>query len=453
LIKNSKSKVLIRQKSYNSILLLLNSILHDKKYPDKLISELFKKEDFSSDEKAVIFDFVYGILRHLGRLDYVIGHASYAMTKNLDPDILNSFRICTYQAIFTNVSAAGIVNNAVAMSSNNTKLSGFVKRTIEAILKNKDAVIFPDPEMAPIEYILAYHSHPRWMVEKWLKELGSVKEVEAICRANNMEPPLTIRVNPHKSDIGLLQKALGEEGYSSSRTELSPFGLIVDKKKDIFKTKVFREGLFEVQDEGSQLVTLLTGVKPGELVIDACAGNGGKTLFLSGLMKNRGTIIASDLSPVKLSNLRHRAGKAGAFNIKTAKTEALNEYNNMADCVFIDAPCSGMGVFRRNPDSKWRLTPDDVKELAVKQKEILSEYSSLVKPGGRLVYATCTISKEENEDNVTVFLNENRDFCLVPASQIPDLNFSKLTCEDGFFRSLPHISNTDGFFGSIMLKS
>lgn len=455
MIKSNKDNVLIRQKSYNSVLLLLNSILHEKKYPDILISELFKNEDFSSNEKAVIVDLVYGILRHPGRLDYIIGHASRATITNLDPEILNLFRICTYQALFTNVSAAGIVNNAVAMQSHNSKLSGFVKRTVEAILKNKDAVIFPDPGKAHIEYICAYHSHPRWIVEKWVTELGSVKEVEALCIANNMEPPLTIRVNPLKSDIGSLQKALDEEGYSSSRTELSPFGIIVNKKEDIFKTRAFQEGLFEVQDEGSQLVTLLSGVKgkAGELVIDACAGNGGKSLFLSGLMKNRGTIIASDLSAAKLSNLRRRAGKAGAFNIKTADREALNGYNNTADCVFIDAPCSGMGVFRRNPDSKWRLTPDDVKELAVKQKEILSEYSRLVKSGGRLVYVTCTISREENEDNVRGFLAGNRDFYLVPVSEIHDIESGKLTCEDGFFRSLPHLFNTDGFFGAVMMKN
>jgi 16S rRNA (cytosine967-C5)-methyltransferase len=453
--KSNKDNVLIRQKSYNSVLLLLNSILQEKKYPDIIISELFKNEDFSSSEKAVIVDLVYGILRHLGRLDYIIGHASRATITNLDPELLNSFRICTYQALFTNVSEAGIVNNAVAMQSHNSKLSGFIKRTVEAVLKNKDTVIFPDPGKAHIEYICAYHSHPRWIVEKWLTELGSVKEVEALCSANNMEPPLTIRVNTLKSDIGSLQKALDEECYSSSRTELSPFGLIVNKKEDIFKTRAFQERLFEVQDEGSQLVTLLTGVKgkPGELVIDACAGNGGKSLFLSGLMKNRGTIIASDLSAVKLSNLRRRAGKAGAFNIKTADREALNGYNNMADCVFIDAPCSGMGVFRRNTDSKWRLTQDDVKELAVKQKEILREYSRLVKPGGRLVYVTCTISREENEDNVRGFLAGNRDFCLVPALEICDFKYEELTCDDGFFRSLPHLANTDGFFGAVMMKN
>jgi 16S rRNA (cytosine967-C5)-methyltransferase len=428
----------------------LNSILPGRKYPDILIGELFRNEEFSPDEKAVIVELVYGILRHLGRLDYIIKHASRAMIINLDPDILNSIRICTYQALFTEVSAAGILNNATALSSHNTKLIGFVKRTVESVLKNKDTVIFPDKEKAPIEYITAYHSHPSWIVEKWLTELGSVKEVEALCHANNMEPPLTIRVNPLNVEMASLQIALEGEGYSSSRTELSPFGLIIDKKEDIFKTHSFKEGLFEVQDEGSQLVTLLTGAKPGEVVIDPCAGNGGKSLFLSGLMKNRGTIIASDLSPVKLKNLRRRAGKAGAFNITATSPDAVNEYENRADCVFIDAPCSGMGVFRRNPDSKWRLTPEDVKELAVKQREILRTYSRLVKPGGRLVYATCTISREENEDSVRVFLKENKDFYLVP---IPVMHPStKLISEDGFFRSLPHISNTDGFFGAAMIK-
>lgn len=442
-----KNNVLIRQKTYNSVLLLLDSIFSGKKYPDVLISELFRQEEFSPDEKTVIVELIYGILRHLARLDYIIEHASRARITNLSPDILNSIRICAYQAVYSDSSAAGIVNNIVAMSSHNTKLSGFAKRTVEALLKNKDSVIFPGH---PIEYILAYHSHPRWIVEKWITELGSIKDVEALCCANNMEPPLTIRVNILKTDIASLQKMLGEEGYSSSGTKLSPFGLIVDRKEDIFKTRAFKEGFFEVQDEGSQLVTLLTGAKPGELVIDACAGNGGKSLFLSSLMKNRGTIIASDMSPVKLANLRKRATKTGAFNIKTANKESLTEYNGKGDCVFIDAPCSGMGVFRRNPDSKWRLSPDDVKELAAKQKEILNEYSRLVKPGGKLVYATCTISKQENEDNVRDFLNENKDFYLVPVSEM--FGFGKLISEDGFFRSMPHIHNTDGFFGAVMKK-
>jgi 16S rRNA (cytosine967-C5)-methyltransferase len=447
-----KNNIFIRQRTYTSVLSLLNSILSGKIYPDLLIGELFRKEDFSSDEKRVLVELVYGILRHLGRIDHIIEHASRARISNLNLDILNSIRICTYQTAFMDVSAAGIINNAVAMSANDKKLGGFVKRTVEAVLRNKDNVVFPDKEKAPIEYISVYHSHPRWIVDKWLTDLQSIEEVEALCRANNIEPPLTIRVNPLKSDRESLKKALEVEGYTSSMTALSPFGLVIDQKKDIFKTDSFAKGLFEVQDEGSQLVTMLTGAKPGELVIDACAGNGGKSLFLSGLMKNQGTIIASDLSTAKLLNLRRRATRAGAFNIKTVSRDELNEYNDMADCVFIDAPCSGMGVFRRNPDSKWRLTTDDIKQLAAKQKDIISEYSRLVKPGGRLVYATCTISQEENEDVVFGFLKENHDFQKVPAvSMNPDI-FGKLMDEDGFFKSMPHIHNTDGFFGAVMEK-
>lgn len=447
-----KSNVFIRQRTYSSVLSLLNLILSGKKYPDILIGELFRKEEFSSDEKRVLVELVYGILRHLGRIDHIIEHASSARISNLNPDILNSIRICTYQAVFMNVSAAGIINNAVAMSANDKKLGGFVKRTVEAVLRNKDNVVFPDKEKAPIEYICVYHSHPRWIVEKWLTELQSIEEVEALCRANSIEPPLTIRVNPLKSDRESLKKALEAHGYNSSLTEFSPFGLIIDKKEDIFKTESFGHGLFEVQDEGSQLVTMLTGAKPGELVIDACAGNGGKSLFLSGLMKNRGIVLASDLSPAKLLNLRRRAGRAGAFNIKTVSRFELNEYKEMADSVLIDAPCSGMGVFRRNPDSKWHLTANDVKELASKQKEIISEYSRLVKAGGLLVYVTCTISREENEDIVYGFLKENEDFQKVPADSVnPDI-FGKLMDEDGFFKSLPHTHNTDGFFGAVMGK-
>jgi 16S rRNA (cytosine967-C5)-methyltransferase len=445
-----KSNVFIRQRTYSSVLSLLNLILSGKKYPDILIGELFRKEEFSSDEKRVLVELVYGILRHLGRIDHIIEHASSARISDLSMDILNSIRICTYQAAFMDVSAAGIINNAVTMSAKDKKLGGFVKRTVEAVLRNKDNVVFPDKEKAPIEYICIYHSHPRWIVDKWLKELQSIKEVEALCNANNNEPPLTIRVNPLKSDRESLKKALEAQGYASSMTELSPFGLVIDKKEDIFKTESFANGLFEVQDEGSQLVTMLTGAKPGELVIDACAGNGGKSLFLSGLMKNHGTVIASDLSPAKLLNLRKRATRAGAFNIKTISREELNEYNEMADSILIDAPCSGMGVFRRNPDSKWHLTTNDITQLASKQKEIISEYSRLVKPGGRLVYVTCTISREENEDVVYGFLKENDDFQKVPAVNA-DI-FGKLTDEDGFFKSTPHKHNTDGFFGAVMEK-
>ena len=448
-----KKSIFVRQKAYFAVVRLLNSAIGEGKYPDLLLGGLFKSEELSSAEKAIIVEIGYGILRHMGRIDYIIEHASRAAISRVGLNILNILRLCTYQAVFMDASPAGIINNAVALSSLEKESGGFVKRTVEGILRNKE-VIYPDREKAPVEYISVYHSHPRWIVERWLRDFKDVRAVEALCSANNLEPPLTIRTNPLKTEREPLQRLLLDEGYSSSPTAFSPYGLIVVKKEDIFKTGAFRSGLFEVQDEGSQLITMLTGAKPGGYVIDACAGNGGKSLFLSGLMKARGTVLAMDTHAGKLANLRRRAGRSGASNVRTITRESANlkQLKGIADCVFIDAPCSGMGVFRRNPDSKWRLTEQDISELAAKQKEILREYSELVKPGGRLVYATCTISREENEEVVRAFLEENEEFCLVPVVEVNPELFSKFMTEEGFFRSLPHVHGTDGFFGAVMRR-
>ncbi len=446
---DNTSSVFVRQKTYSTVLYVLNSTLADRKYPDLLLGELFKREEFSSSEKAAVSELVYGILRHRARLDYIIEHASSAMISGLDPNILNILRICTYQAVFSDASPARIINNAAALSAREEKFSGFVKRTVEAIIRNKDAVVFPDKD--PVEYISVYHSHPVWIVEKWLRAFRDIGEVEALCRANNVIPSLLIRANPLKTSGTSLQKTLDDEGYPSSPAVFSPFGLVVHNKEGIFRTASFRKGLFEVQDEGSQLITLLAGAAPGETVIDTCAGNGGKTLFISGLMRNKGTVIASDTNTAKLGNLRRRAHRAGATNIRTVDIEGLQEYRGRADCVFIDAPCSGMGVFRRNPDAKWRLEQKDISELAAKQKEIIREYSELVKSGGRLVYATCTISREENEDILCGFIEEEKEFYVIPPPEMNPL-FDKFTTGEGFFRSLPHVHDMDGFFGAVMRR-
>lgn len=451
---SSKNGIFIRQKAYTAILHLLNSVIGDRVYPDSLLSGLFKRGEFSPEEKAAIAGIAYGILRHMGRIDYIIEHASRAKVPNVRLDVLNILRICTYQAEFMGVSPAGIINNAVALSSHDNRSGSFVKRTVEGMLRKSD-VTYPDREKSSVEYISVYHSYPRWVVEKWLRESNDTGAVEALCSAGNLEPPLTIRANPLRTERGRLQELLIGEGYSGKPAIFSPLGLVVDKKEGIFRTEAFRNGLFEVQDEGSQLITLLTGVKPGERVIDACAGNGGKSLFLSGLMKTQGTVIAMDISEGKLANLRRRAQRSGASNICTMAPGGakLRELSLLADCVLIDAPCSGMGVFRRNPDAKWRLKESDILELSAKQGQIIREYSGLVKPGGRLVYATCTISREENEDIVRAFLEENEEFYHVPAAEMNAQLFGKFTAEDEFFRALPHVHGTDGFFGAVMRRN
>lgn len=438
-----------RQRTYNAALYLLNEIFSGKVYPDILLGDFFKKENFSPEEKRAIVEIVYDIIRHRSMIDHIIENTSRAIISGLETNILNILRICAYQVMSGNTSSDAVINNAVALSSNEDAFKGFIQRTVESMIRNKDNLSFPDRQKEPVKYISVFHSHPAWIVEKWLAELKSFNEVEELCKAGNIAPPLTIRVNPLKKTRPELQKALLKEGYSTSLTAFSPFGLIVDKKENIFRTAAFRNGDFEVQDQGSQLITLLTGAKPGECVLDACAGNGGKTLFLSGMMQNQGLVIASDINTSKFGNLRRRADRAGASNIKIAAMDELKEYIGNADRVLIDAPCSGMGVFRRNPDAKWRLRKEEIMELSGKQKDILENYSSFVKPGGWLIYATCTISREENEDVVQGFLETKEDFSKIVVS---DPETSGFVSSDGFFRSLPHIHGTDGFFGAVMMR-
>ncbi|MCE8428065.1 MAG: 16S rRNA (cytosine(967)-C(5))-methyltransferase RsmB [Candidatus Methanoperedens sp.] len=441
-----------KQRTYNAALHLLNTIFEGNVYPDILLGKFFQQEKFTSEEKKAIVELVYEIIRHRGKIDHIIGNTSRAVVSKLDLNILNILRLCAYEATSANTSSCAVINNAIALSSKEGMFKGFIKRTMEAIIRNRDNLVFPDIERDPIKYISIFHSHPVWIVEKWAAELKDIDEVEDLCKASNLPPPLMIRVNPLKTTIPDLQKALLKDGYSTSTTGFSPYGLVVDKKENIFRTNAFRNGDFEVQDEGSQLITLLAGARQGECVIDACAGNGGKTLFLSGRMQNTGIVIASDNNPSKFRNLRRRADRAGAFNIKTATIDELLQYTGRADRVFIDAPCSGMGVFRRNPDSKWRLRKQDILELSKKQKEILKSYSSFVKPGGWLVYATCTISREENEDVVWDFLEKNECFHLIPPSEVDPGIFGRFASQDGFFRSMPHIHGTDGFFGAVMMR-
>lgn len=440
-----------KQRTYNASLYLLNSIFTGKVYPDILLGEFFRKENFSSEEKRAIVELVYEIMRHRAKIDYAIENTSKAVISGLGIDILNILRLCAYQAMSQNTSSDAVINNAVALSSKEETYKGFIKRTVEAIIRNKDNLVFPEKQKDLVKYVSTFHSYPSWIVEKWLAEFKKPEDVEALCKAANLVPPLTIRINPLKTTRPYLQKVLLKEGFSTSCTEFSQYGLVVDKKENIFKTDAFRNGDFEVQDEGSQLITFLTGARAGECVIDACAGNGGKTLFLSAIMQNQGLVIASDINTSKFGNLRRRADRSGAKNIKVVHIDELQQYAGKADCVLIDAPCSCMGVFRRNPDSKWRLAKEDIMELSKKQKEILTFYSGLVKPGGRLVYATCTISNEENEEVVQAFLENNDDFHLIPASEVEQGIFAKFTSEKGFFMSMPHIHNTDGFFGAIMM--
>ena len=290
------------------------------------------------------------------------------------------------------------------------------------------------------EWAIRY-SFPLWIVRRWIEQYGKT-ECGAILKASQERPPLVIRANSLKISRERLLSRLHKRGFQCAPTERSSAGILFQQRVNVFDTEEFRAGFFEVQDEGSQIICERVAPAAGEVVWDVCAGGGGKSLFLAALMENKGRIIATDIRARKLAELRKRMRRAGASNIYPAELERIEKVREMrqgADKILIDAPCSGTGTFRRNPDAKWKLTPDRLEVYQKEQLAILENVLPHLKPGGRLYYVTCSLDALENEEAVKRILARHSELRHVP---YPDSS-------DGFVRLFPHRHRTDGFFLAI----
>jgi 16S rRNA (cytosine967-C5)-methyltransferase len=282
-------------------------------------------------------------------------------------------------------------------------------------------------------------SIPDWMDELGRKELGKLWEEEI--KALNEQAKVILRTNTLKTSPKKLQLALDEEFIPTKPIKGYPEALELYERADVFKTEAFKKGYFEVQDASSQKVAHALKLEPGMRVIDACAGAGGKSLHIAALMENKGQIIAMDVYSNKLKELKRRAKRAGAHNLETRvidSTKVIKKLHNSADRVLIDAPCTGLGVLRRNPDAKWKLSPEFLTDIKQKQQQLLQDYSKMVKPGGILVYATCSILPSENQLQVQDFLNSE-------SGDAFQLNKDE--------KILAHKSGFDGFYYAILQKS
>jgi 16S rRNA (cytosine967-C5)-methyltransferase len=276
-------------------------------------------------------------------------------------------------------------------------------------------------------------SIPDWMDEVGSQELGETwdKEIKEL----NNQAKVVLRVNQIKISRNDLKKRLAEEDIETEYIQGYPDALVLTERKNVFLTQAFKQGLFEVQDASSQLVAPFLEVEPGQKVIDTCAGAGGKSLHLAALMENRGQIIAMDIYGHKLTELKKRARRDGIHNIENRViegTKSIKKLKGKADRVLIDAPCSGIGVLKRNPDSKWKLEPDFLDRIRKTQASILDQYASMVKPGGKLVYATCSILPSENEQQVRGFLKKHPEFAFVRENKVSP----SASGFDGFYMAL-----------------
>jgi 16S rRNA (cytosine967-C5)-methyltransferase len=305
----------------------------------------------------------------------------------------------------------------------------------------------------PVKRIAMVHSFPEAIVHECAERFG-VEEAERLCAASNQPAPTVIRVNTLRTTVEECRARLSAEGIESEPTRLSPYGLTLQKRINVQASRAFKDGWFEIQDEGSQLISLVLDPKPGETIVDACAGGGGKTLHIGALMRNQGELHAIDIDMKRLEHIQPRLQRAGVSFVQRhrASDDSVRLLRGKGDGVLVDAPCSGIGTFRRNPDAKLRFDAAVVERMVEVQKRILDSSALLVKPGGRLVYSTCTLLRQENEEVAETFLEAHPEFHLLSAPKILLAQKIEIESASDYLILIPHRTNTDGFFAAVFRR-
>ena len=428
---------------------ILSLILSSGRPADRELEAFFRSRKYlGSHDRRFIAETAYGTLRHLRRSRQVVQEALGGLASDIPEEDALALAIAAYLS-GTKYGKGGVLADDLAPNLRSTKLSpqGILER-IEEVERRLAGEENPGPGVTL--------SFPDWLVDRLLAQFGGEDGVRLL-RSLNEPAPITLRVNTLRVSVEECQDVLKRQGIDTIRTPLSPVGLQVSKRFNMFSIPAFREGLFEVQDEGSQLIPLLLDPKPTAKVLDACAGAGGKTLEFSAIMKNRGEIFAGDTSERRLTELRKRARRAGAFNVRVRTIDLTapppTDLAGQYDLVFVDAPCSGLGTIRRNPGIKWTATPAMISELSEKQARLLTNSAQAVRPGGKLAYSTCTFLPDENDQVVARLLRDRDDFELLrPAEYVSNMAL-EVTPDAEYLRLLPHVHGTDGFFLAVLRRN
>lgn len=403
-------------------------------------------------DRAFAAELCHGVLRWRARLDHAIGAHARRGLASIDPGTLRLLRLGAYQLLFTRVKPHAAVHETVdlARAHGGEPAARFVNALLRSIIRAGGAPPLPDPAADFIRHLEVRESFPRWVVERWVAAIGSEQAALALA-AQNEVPPLTVRVNRRRATREQVVARLAAEGARATPTRHAPHGLRVEGLGEVGASAAFREGLFTVQDEASQLVAELVAPPPGARVLDACAAPGGKATALAEAVPD-GSVDAVDIHAGRLALVSQAAARLGLSNVRTfvADAAALSGFVPAEGyaAVLCDAPCSGLGVLRRHPDARWRCGPEQIPELAALQARLLESLARHVAPGGVLVYSVCTFTPEETEGVVVPFLAAHPDFRLDDRRPWPELFDGR-----GFFRTLPHRHGMDSFFAARLVRS
>lgn len=423
-------------------------------YADLALHAALRRSRLAPVDRALATELVYGTLRWRGRLDFLLSRVLERDFNTLEPLVLTLLRVGAYQIVFTeNVPDPAAVDQTVrcARALGAERATGLVNGVLRRLVRVHQKIPLPDLVEDPLGHLTGVLSLPPWIAERWLEIFGA-EEAAMLAKASNAVPPLTARVNPLRSTRQALIEELVQRLPDARSCRLAPRGIVLGHRGHPAHDPAFLEGRFTIQDEASQLVVAYLEPKLGERILDVCAAPGTKTTAIAEEIGDAGEVVAVDRNARRLGLVGRDARRLGLTNITTREHDATGSFHGFGargafDRILVDVPCSGLGTLRRNPDARWRVRPGDPQRLAEIQRAILRNAATALRPGGVLVYSTCTLLPEENESVIESFLSETRDFRLLPGDAAPGPTRA-LVGTDGFLRCFPHLHDSDGFFAA-----
>jgi len=411
----------------------------------------------SSVDRSLASQLVYGTLRWRRRLDYVLAAHSRRPLERIEPQLLRILRMVAYQLLFLDrVPEFAAVDEGTGLAAilRGKRAAGFVNAVARGLARAKDRLEWPDPDKDFVRYLEVVHSFPSWMIRMWLKQLGQQETID-LMESLNKPAPLWLRANTIKGPTSRLLELLAASGLKTEESSLVPDAVKVEGVGDLTTLAAHEAGWLHVQDAGAQAVCQLVSARPGQRILDACAAPGGKSATVVQQMKNQGELLAVDRNPARMGLVRSLAERLG-LSIISRQVADVRELNSSAvgmfDRVLLDAPCSALGVLRRHPEGKWRITPQDLRRLSGIQAELLDAVSQLVKPGGVLIYSVCTMNDAEGPELIRSWLDDNREYSLDDPRKNKKAPWHKLVDNEGFLRTWPHVHQMDGFFAARMRR-
>ncbi|MEE9432222.1 MAG: 16S rRNA (cytosine(967)-C(5))-methyltransferase RsmB [Melioribacteraceae bacterium] len=430
---------------------ILNRVDRTDAYLDKLLAIEIKNSELKSEDKALLFEIVHGVIRWLGRIDWVLNGFYKGQFSKCIPNVKNSMRVALYQILFLDkVPDYAAVNESVEFVKKlqGEKSANLTNAVLRNIIRNKSGIRYPDKEKDTVNYLSAYYSHPNWMVKRWVKRFGK-EFTKSLLLANNKRPKHTLRINKLKTSPEELKTLLKSVGLNFTEGKYIDDYIQLSTITNITNWEYFRKGFFSIQDESTGMACNILDVKPGMKVLDLCAAPGGKTTFIADRMKNEGEIVALDKFESRLNVFNQNIERLGITNVRAIAKDALEFNETGFDRVLADVPCTGLGTLTKKPDIKWKKDLSDIRNLAKLQYQLLQKSADLVKIGGYVVYSTCTIEPEENIDVIKKFLENNTNFELMNVKGFVE---DSLVDENGCAQSFPNKHNMDGAFAAKLFR-